>query len=226
MKNRAIEQRICKNSASRGAQKPMVWCLHLADGFYEGTIQTFLQGNLSAHFVISKQGEITQMVDTDRVAFTQGITAEQTKQSKAKLVREKGINPNSYCLSVEFEGFYNDFKRSNGEVIKGCKGNITAEQIDSFVFLFYYYNEKYQIPIDREHIIGHCEINHWGRPHCPGELFPYDEIMRKLKEKIPTNPELQDKIYKVQLGAFKEQKNAVDFKNQLQEKGYDAIVIS
>lgn len=221
-----IENRPCLNYGSRDGYKPLVWCLHIADGFYEGTIQTFLKGELSAHFVIGKNGEISQMVDTNKTAFTQGIPQEKTKNSRSKIVRKMGVNPNLYCISVEFEGFYNDFKRSNGEVIKGCKGKITKEQINSFVVLFCRYNQKYQIPIDRDHIIGHCDINHWGRPHCPGEAFPYDEIIAKLKENVVGELESQDKIYKVQLGAFKQEKNANNLKKELQDKGYDSIIIS
>ena len=38
-----------------------------------------------------------------------------------------------------------------------------------------------EIPIDREHMIGHCEINPVTRPHCPGEAFPYDALIAAAK---------------------------------------------
>ncbi|MEG2831717.1 MAG: N-acetylmuramoyl-L-alanine amidase [Bacilli bacterium] len=222
MKNFNIEKRPCKNFGSRGIHKPIMWCLHTADGFYEGTIQTFLKGDLSAHFVIGKDGEIAQLVDIDKMAYTQGITAEQSKKSKSKIVREKGINPNLYCLSVEFEGFYNDFKRSNGEVVKGNKGKITDRQVDAFVWLFKSLNNKYNISVDRDHIIGHYEINHWGRPCCPGELFPFDQIISKLKEDSDPLPK---KIYKVQVGAFSDKANAEGLSKELTSKGYGNFVV-
>lgn len=41
------------------------------------------------------------------------------------------------------------------------------------------------ISIDREHMTGHCEINSVTRPHCPGELFPYDKLISMVNGKQP-----------------------------------------
>ena len=40
----------------------------------------------------------------------------------------------------------------------------------------------YDIPIDREHIIGHNEINPIVRKKCPGYKFTFDKIINELKK--------------------------------------------
>ena len=46
-----------------------------------------------------------------------------------------------------------------------------------------YMKEKYNydFPIDREHIIGHNEVNPIVRTKCPGNKFSFDQIIRTLK---------------------------------------------
>jgi N-acetyl-anhydromuramyl-L-alanine amidase AmpD len=194
----------CKNKSSRGNQKPEVFVLHLADGFYQGTIATCKNGKTSSTFVIGKNGEITYIVPIDYAPWTQGVLRNPT----SKIVKSKGnINPNKYAVSVEFEGFWSNFKRSNGETIKGCKGKITQAQVDACVEALKFANREirnkygYEIPYDREHIIGHYEINPVTRPCC-GKNFPYDEIIQKLngdKSKptiSPIKPILENKFKK------------------------------
>nr|MDT0657186.1 peptidoglycan recognition family protein [Micromonospora sp. DSM 115978] len=65
--------------------------LHIAAGTYEGTIawQRNPAARVSSHFVVSKSGEIAQMVDTDVIAWTQR-------------------DGNSAWLSIENAGFLPD----------------------------------------------------------------------------------------------------------------------
>ena len=37
------------------------------------------------------------------------------------------------------------------------------------------------IPVDRAHIVGHCEINPVTKPNCPGKDFPYNRILEGLQ---------------------------------------------
>ena len=55
----------------------------------------------------------------------------------------------------------------------------TKAQIESCAHLVAYYCEKYNIPIDREHIVGHREVN--DDTSCPGENLyaKMDEIVSK-----------------------------------------------
>jgi hypothetical protein len=62
--------------------------LHIAEGYYAGTVSWLLNqiSETSAHFVVSRDGEITQLVDTDRQSWCQ-------------------VGGNSEWLSIENAGF-------------------------------------------------------------------------------------------------------------------------
>ena len=46
--------------------------------------------------------------------------------------------------------------------------------------------EKYNvdIPVDKEHILAHSEIDPVGKPFCPGEKFPFNTIINELRKDI------------------------------------------
>ncbi len=60
--------------------------------------------------------------------------------------------------------------------------NYTKEQIDSLVKLVAGIVERNNIPVDRNHIIGHDEIT--NNKHDPGAAFPWEEFMRRLKLRV------------------------------------------
>lgn len=162
---------------------PDVMAYHIADGFYLGTIgwEQNPESGVSSHFVIGKMGEVTQVVPLNMAAFTQMLRYDSTgiapmpKQATSKLVRERAVNPNCCCISIEYEGFYNDFYKDGKLSTPGCKGAITQKQINATIALMPYiqsemlrlYGKGHDIPLDREHNIGHCEINPIKRPAAP-----------------------------------------------------------
>ena len=183
----------------------------------------------SSHFVLGKNGEITQLVPLNMAAWTQGVDPNKDmKPTNAYVKAHKGINPNLYCISIECEGKWSE-----------TKGKLTDKQLEAAAYLTSYIVEEVdriygvEIPVDREHMIGHCEINSVTRPHCPGELFPYDKLISMVNGKQPdtgaqppqTTP--QDKPeslpYTVQVGAFSNIVNATALKNKLSDMGYFAF---
>lgn len=59
---------------------------------------------------------------------------------------------------------------------------------------------------------------------CPGKYFPWDKLIAEInkhKEQQKTNTE---KIYRVQVGAFKSKENAEKMLQLLKEKGFDAFI--
>jgi len=57
---------------------------------------------------------------------------------------------------------------------------------------------------------------------CPGKYFPMDKLLEavKIMEKIG----LENKIYRVQVGAFRERKNAERLAEKLKELGFDVFI--
>lgn len=73
----------------------------------------------------------------------------------------------------------------DGQLINGqVWEKFTPSQIDSLVLLVSDIASRYDIPLDRNHIIGHDEIDP-GRKVDPGPAFPWDDFMTRLKSQPP-----------------------------------------
>lgn len=213
-----IKQMKSPHHCSRYGQKPCLIVWHIADGTYNGTVAWECNPNsgISSHYVLGENGEITQLVPLTEAAYTQGVVKKPTHP----LVKMRtNVNPNLYCISIECAGYWSK-----------TKGKLTEKQLQAAAELTKHIVAEVkriygvEIPIDRQHMIGHCEINTVTRPHCPGELFPYDEIISLVKNdkpvKKPTaavNPSCQ---YTVQVGAFASAKSAADLYAKLDDVGY------
>ena len=154
------------------------------------------------------------ILELDRAAWTQG---DIKKPSLPYAKQHPGLNPNLYCVSIECEGFWKD-----------TKGKLTNKALNSAVELTKHIVAEVKriygvtIPIDREHIIGHYQINSVTRSHCPGELFPFDELIARAKGEQPPADKLPDNPlpYTVQVGAFVSSQNAKALADKLKERGY------
>ena len=211
-----IQQYSTVNKSSRNGYKPMFICWHIADGTYNGTItwERNSSSQVSSHFVLGKNGEVAQLVPLDMAAWTQGGIRNPTHPY---VKSHPSVNPNQYCVSIECEGFW-----------KETKGKLTDAQFNSAVELTKHIVSEVKklynvdIPIDREHIIGHCEINTVTRSHCPGELFPFDELiaLARGEDTEPVQDETASLPYTVQCGAFASAGNANALKDKLSARGY------
>lgn len=174
-----IEKRMCPNFSTRKGQIPDTAVFHIAEGYYEGTIAWFnnVKNEVSSHFVIATDGRIAQCVDLKMSAWCNGTTTNPADKryfgkSTLETVKKRGGNANDYTISIEFEGFYKD-----------NKGRITTAQENSAIWLLQYIKSEIKniygtdFIIDREHVVGHYEINPVTKPHCPGENFPFNKII-------------------------------------------------
>lgn len=211
-----IQQYSTVNKSSRNGYKPMFICWHIADGTYNGTItwERNSSSQVSSHFVLGKNGEVAQLVPLDMAAWTQGGIRNPTHPY---VKSHPSVNPNQYCVSIECEGFW-----------KETKGKLTDAQFNSAVELTKHIVSEVKklynvdIPIDREHIIGHCEINTVTRSHCPGELFPFDELiaLARGEDAETVQDETASLPYTVQCGAFASADNASALRDKLSARGY------
>ncbi len=171
----------------------MIVC-HTADGTYEGTILWIenQSSEVSSHYVVAKDGRVTQMVDLKDGAWCNGTSTVATKnsyyaKSSLEVVRQRKANANYYTVSIEFEGFWKD-----------TKGRLTDAQFSAAADLIRQIRAEVKaqfgvdIPIDREHIVGHHQISPVTRPNCPGELFQWDALIDALKADAPPTPDEPD----------------------------------
>lgn len=141
------------NRTDDGLKQRRGLVVHIADGWYDGTIawQRNKGSKVSSHFVVSRAGDIAQIVDTDDAAWTQ----------KAG---------NSTWLSVECEGF------SRGhELNPGGWEKLTSEQIDAVARLLARCHREYGVPLQSTSSATGLGLGHhsmgadWGHKECPGK---------------------------------------------------------
>lgn len=135
---------------------------HITVGAFPGCLN-WLQNpdsGVSSNYLVNRAGEIYQLVKDENSAWANG------EVDKSTWTLYDGTNPNRYTLSIEHEGF---------------DGTLTEEQYQATLWLQTQLMVKWNIPIDRDHIIGHYQIDSVNRADCPGPNFPWDRLMADLK---------------------------------------------
>ncbi|MFB9481225.1 N-acetylmuramoyl-L-alanine amidase [Streptomyces filamentosus] len=134
--------------------------IHDTEGGHDGTVNVFqTPGSLaSAHYIVRADGRVTQMVETKNEAYH---------------ANNKTINMHS--LGIEHEGY----------AIKGDAGWYTEPQYESSATLVKFLAAKYNIPLDREHVIGHDEapsvLDHLTQDHWDaGPFWDWNHFMQLL----------------------------------------------
>lgn len=166
----------------RNGWKPDIIVCHITEGNYDGAVSWLCNktSSVSAHFVVSGKGEITQLVDLKNTAWCNGTSMNVSDKryygkSTLKAVRDRKTNANYYTVGIECEGFYSK-----------TKGALTDMQKNAVIKLIKHIREEIKniydvdIPVDREHIAGHYQINPVTKGNCPGELFPWSEIIKQV----------------------------------------------
>lgn len=211
-----IVQHRTPNQSSRGGYKPCLIVWHIADGTFNGTVswEKNPASQTSSHFVLGENGEIAQLVPLTEAAWTQGIV---NNPAHPLVKMRKNVNPNLYCISIECEGFWKDTKGKLTDKALKAAAELTKHIVSEVKRIY-----GVTIPIDREHMIGHCEINPVTRSHCPGELFQFDELIALATgnppESKPDKP--KDTFYTVQVGAFSSVESAAELYSKLSKMGY------
>ena len=150
------------HNAGRGGRKPIALVNHITAGRFPGCL-TWMQNpaaKASSNYLVTKTGRILQLVRDEDTAWANG----GVNRPSWKLY--DGSNPNRYTLSIEHEAM-------SGEAL-------TEIQYQATLWLHRQLLQKHGIPADREHIIGHYQIDSVNRPNCPGPQFPWDRLMADL----------------------------------------------
>ncbi len=155
----------------RQGYKPVMIVNHIMAGYFLGTRSWFDNPNskTSAHFGISKKGEIDQYVKVEDTAWH----ANPARNPTIKLPYPTTVNPNLYTIGIEWEGFPGDVP--------------TEEQYQAGLWL---HKELLKLvpqkPL-RELIVGHYQINSVNRSDCPGKGFPWERLYKDLEAHSKTS---------------------------------------
>lgn len=152
----------------------------------------------SPHFVIDANGDVYQLVDLDNGAWCNGtgtnpIAKLYYGKATSKLVKSRKTNANYFTYSMEF--------------VHCQYGNINDTQIAAAVELIktviipHMQKNGVTPQINRDHFIGHCEIDPVTRAFCPGKQFPYARIIDGVLGKTTATAKPQEKP--AEMTAFK-----------------------
>lgn len=172
----------------RKDSKPEIIVLHCMDGSLSGTDSWFANpiSQVSSHYGVGFNGEVHQYVKEEDTAWTQGLKVPPVNRPTFKLYKE-GLNPNVYCLSIEHEG-------SDLSIVHESQINATVSLIRAMA-------SRWGIPIDRNHIIGHYEVDPVRKPLCPAtDKSILDRIVRMAQdtdEQVPLTVQ-KSKLLKAQ----------------------------
>lgn len=147
--------------------------IHTTQGFYQGTINYFKNNDrrVSAHYVVSLNGEITRMVDEAQAAHHAGITRNATSPVY------KGFNPNWNTVGIE-NADDNNPQGANRDNQYPVLAKLVADIC-----------KRNNIPVDRSHICGHREL--YDAKTCPGNL-DVDRIVSLAKKELEAPCEISD----------------------------------
>ncbi|MGW0536426.1 N-acetylmuramoyl-L-alanine amidase [Streptomyces sp. NPDC003032] len=134
--------------------------IHVVQGGYDTALRVFKDPGhgAAAHYVVRRDGHIAQMIRELDVAFHAG---------------NRSYNERS--IGIEHEGFV-DKKSSFTDKMYTASAALTAGIC-----------ERYDIPVDREHIVGHVEVP--GTDHTdPGPHWDWDRYMRLVRAAAREGP--------------------------------------
>lgn len=155
----------CPNHSPRPKNEILAIVNHITEGSKTSVLDWFCnaKSQASAHFLVCKDGTIYQFVD----CYDKSWACGNIKNPSSDLVKSKGQeNPNNYTINIECESF--------GEAL-------TPAQFKSLVELHKKLLAEFKtIQCDRQHILGHYEIDSVTRPNDPGGNFPWQPLMNEL----------------------------------------------
>ncbi|MFH8992519.1 N-acetylmuramoyl-L-alanine amidase [Streptomyces sp. NPDC017940] len=134
--------------------------IHVVQGGYRTALRVFKDPGHGAatHYVVRKDGHVAQMIRELDVAFHAG---------------NRSMNERS--VGIEHEGFVDE------------KSSFTAAMYASSARLTAGICRRYDIPVDREHIIGHVEVE--GTDHTdPGPHWDWERYMRLVRRERDRRP--------------------------------------
>lgn len=146
----------------RKGKKPIAIVNHITAGLMPGPLAWLRNptAQASAHYLITKKGELFQLVIDEDTAWHAGIV------NKPNWPYYDGTNPNYYTLGIEHEALA-------GEAL-------TEVQYQATLWLHRQLLTRWGITADQDHIIGHYRIDSVNRKNDPGPGFPWARLFADL----------------------------------------------
>lgn len=143
-----IQKPVPNFAKTRNHNSPRVIVVHIGEGSANTIYNTFRSEEKSSHYLVCRNREIWQMVSDWDTAWTNGIKVRPIAKI---IVDNPGLKPNEISLTIENEGFRHSI--------------IPDTQYEDNADLVLYLANKWNIPLDRQYIMGHSEIR--ADKECP-----------------------------------------------------------
>ena len=140
---------------------------------YQTIRQIFVDGKVSAHYLLDREGRTTALVAEDRAAWHAGKGSWDDDERYTNAM-------NKYSIGIEIMniGTFADMEqyltRAEYDALDKSLIGFTDAQYETLAALIDELCARYDIPKDREHILGHCEYN--PLKSDPGEGFDWSKI--------------------------------------------------
>jgi Negative regulator of beta-lactamase expression len=152
-------------SPGRAGYRPRAVVIHIMQGTLAETDSWFgtTRSEVSAHYAVAADGRVHQYVQEGDTAWHAGRVVSPTWP-----LLKPGVNPNLYTIGIEHEGW-------SGRVWTDATLQASASLLAESA-------KRWRIPLDRLHVIGHCDIDAL-KPFCPGTGVDLDELVRLAQER-------------------------------------------
>src|SRR5258705_2539416 len=147
--------------------RPEAVVVHIIDGTFAAGESVFRDPTThkSAHYAVSRSGEIHQFVDEKDTAFHAGIVVNPTWA----LLKPR-VNPNFYTIGIEHEGRPDDLW--------------TEAQLSASAALIGQIVARWGIPLDDVQVIRHHQIR--ASKTCPGNWLQIGELLKRVPTSFAT----------------------------------------
>ena len=147
----------------RKGYKPEAIVIHVMEGTLSGTDSWFKNpvSSVSAHYGVGVAGDVHQYVQEQDTAWHAGRVHAPSWKIIKTAAGSNYVNPNFYTIGIEHEG------NENSEWTEAMYA-ADAELIKAIA-------ARWNIPVDRDHIIGHHEI--YSIKTCPGFKVDINKII-------------------------------------------------
>ena len=186
-----IQKSIVNYAKGRQGERPEIVVIHIGEGNsgqilgkanFKEKLGAFTYEQKSSHYLVNYDGSVWQFVKEENTAWHAGLKVNPTTKLVLAKKEKKKKNPNLYPIGIEHEVYGHT--------------DITEEQYKVSAQLIREICLRWNITIDREHIIGHREIR--ADKTCPGKI-DVDKLIRlaiyeepkKDDPKVVENLELQ-----------------------------------
>jgi N-acetyl-anhydromuramyl-L-alanine amidase AmpD len=149
--------------------RPSMVIIHTCEGAYAGCwgwLKNTASG-VSAHYVVKEDGtEITQLVRESSKAWHIAATYDCSRNASVDCAKN-GQSSNNFTIGIEHGGFASQTAFPAGQIEASAKlvCDITRDQ---------------GIPRDRNHVVGHGQLQPWNRVD-PGNNWPWAHYMDRVR---------------------------------------------